>query len=280
VLPNLIVIGAMKAGTTYLYGLLGSHPDVFMSDPKELRFFVDGEGEWHRGQAWYESNFAGAGDAAVRGEASPRYARAPLFDGVPARMASVIPQARLVYLVRQPVERMRAHYQQLVYDGYESRPAVKALRDREYTDYLDTSRYAFQLERYLEHYPLDRILVLTAEHLWSDTAAQLERVAGFLGIAPFPERPEAGQHATADRELPRPWRNKVARSGAFRVARRIAPRPVRAAVHRATMVGPGVGADAARLPDDLTAELTDRVRPDVARLRELLGAGFEGWGLL
>jgi hypothetical protein len=280
-LPNLIVIGAMKAGTSSLYEYLRAHPQVFMSDPKELRFFVAGDGNWDRGLDWYERHFDDAGDARVRGEASPRYARAPLFAGVPERMASVVPDARLVYLVRHPVERMRSHYQQLVYDGWETRPAERALR--EYADYLDTSRYAFQLERYLEHFDASQVLVITTEDLRDARAAALSRLAAFLEIDDVwpAEAVAAVHHETVDKELPRPWRNAVRRLPGYGLAARVAPHRLRVAFHRASVEerGAGAGAAAAAVSPELVAELTDRLRPDVARLRELVGDAVGGWGI-
>ena len=101
-LPNLIVIGAERCGTSSLHRYLRSHPQVFMSKKKELNFFV-AEREWRRGRSWYERQFPA--DAPVRGESSPAYTAYPVFSGVPARLAALVPDAQLLYLVRDPVER-------------------------------------------------------------------------------------------------------------------------------------------------------------------------------
>jgi len=112
-LPNLVVVGAMKCGTTALHGFLDRHPEIAMSDPKELNFFFGpaagsgddapwAEGNRHRGVGWYRHQFPVA--APVRGESSPGYT-SPSEPHVAARMAALIPGARLVYLVRDPVER-------------------------------------------------------------------------------------------------------------------------------------------------------------------------------
>ena len=79
-LPTFIVIGAGKAGTTSLWGYLRDHPQVFMSDPKELDFFTV-EHNWSKGVGWYEAHFADAGDAVARGEASGSYTNWPNFAG-------------------------------------------------------------------------------------------------------------------------------------------------------------------------------------------------------
>jgi len=106
VLPNLLVIGAAKCGTTALHRYLGLHPDIFMSKSKELGFFCSSE-NWDERLRWYESQF---GAARVRGESSPSYTNCPRNKGVPERMASLVPDARLIYLVRDPVDRVISQY--------------------------------------------------------------------------------------------------------------------------------------------------------------------------
>src|SRR4051794_1541363 len=155
-LPNFLVIGAPKAGTTSLYHYLATHPQVFVSDPKELRFFIE-EINWRKGLGWYESQFAGADGAVARGELTPEYALHPVYGGVPERIASVLPDARLVYLVRDPIERMRSQYRHRVLDRLEARPIADAFRAD--PQYLDGSRYAFQIEQYLPWFDRERLLV-------------------------------------------------------------------------------------------------------------------------
>src|ERR671923_1441551 len=154
VLPNLIVIGAAKCGTTSLHEYLDAHPEVAMSREKELDFFVE-EKSWGRGVEWYERQFA---DAPVRGESSPSYTAYPRYRGVPERIRTVVPDAKLVYLVRDPIERIVSHFRhrQVVRPG--------ALEDAFADPYrreglVAPSRYWLQLERYLEHFPPEQILV-------------------------------------------------------------------------------------------------------------------------
>src|SRR5215210_6346576 len=95
-LPNLVVIGAQKCGTSGLHYHLGLHPEVSMSKPKELNFFI-GERNWPRGEDWYRRHFDP--NAKVRGEASPNYTAFPQHVGVPERMASMVPDAKLIYVL-------------------------------------------------------------------------------------------------------------------------------------------------------------------------------------
>src|SRR5688500_4466677 len=116
--PNLIVIGGLKCGTTSLHHYLNLHPQIAMSRPKELNFFVE-ELNWELGTDWYTSHFDPAAD--VRGETSPHYTNRPRFEGVAERIAESAPGARLIYMVRDPIKRLLSHYVHNVAGGYEQR---------------------------------------------------------------------------------------------------------------------------------------------------------------
>lgn len=159
-LPNFVVIGTTKGGTTSLYEYLRTHPDIFLPATKEPRFFTV-EDNWHRGVEWYKSNFdAAAGETAV-GEVSPCYTLYPALSGVPERMARLIPNARLVYVVRQPIERMCSHYLEHVAHGRQRRPITEALWEDQ--RYIYGSCYTLQIERFLEYFPREQLLVVTTE---------------------------------------------------------------------------------------------------------------------
>ncbi len=106
-LPNLIVIGSQKCGTSGLHYYLGLHPEISMSTPKELDFFI-AERNYPLGLDWYRSQFDP--QAKVRGESSPNYTAYPQHVGVPERMHSIVPEARLLYMVRDPIDRIAAHW--------------------------------------------------------------------------------------------------------------------------------------------------------------------------
>lgn len=181
-LPTFIVVGAMKAGTTSLYHYLRHHGEIYMPKVKELDFFVE-EMNWSRGVGWYEQQFAGVGSAAVaRGEASTVYTKFPRYRGVPQRMAALLPDVRLVYVVRDPIERIRSHYRHRVAMGAETdAPEVAVFENPIYLDY---SRYGLQIGQYLEHFAADQLLVITSEGLRSQRATTMRAVYEFLGVAP------------------------------------------------------------------------------------------------
>lgn len=177
-LPTFILIGAMKCGTTSLHRYLGAHPQICVSDPKEPDFFLRRN---EKDLTWYKRCFQGAAQA--YGEASTNYTKYPAFQGVPERMYRLLPDLKLLYLVRDPIERAVSHYAHNRVDGRESQSVDEAFRPAEDSHYLQTSRYHFQLSQYLEHYPEERVLVIESERLRSDRMHVLREIFAFLGVA-------------------------------------------------------------------------------------------------
>src|SRR5215212_8193151 len=179
-LPNLVVIGAARCGTTSLHRYLHLHPDIAMSGEKELNFFSF-DARWQRGISWYERQFPSG--TPVRGESSPSYSIYPRSPNVPARMARVVPDARLIYLVRDPVERVVSFYRfaRFVLRN-ETRELTEAVREFDASRYVVGSRYALQLERYLDYYPRGHILVVEQRDLLHRRAETMRLVFGFAGV--------------------------------------------------------------------------------------------------
>jgi hypothetical protein len=277
-LPNLVVIGGLKCGTTSLHHYLNLHPEIGMSRPKELNFFV-GELNWPLGRDWYASHFDPA--ERVRGESSPHYTNRPRFDGVAERLAETAPDARLIYMVRDPIDRMLSHYLHNVGGGYDDRPLAEALADPD-TAYVDRGRYFFQLEPYLERFERDRIELVSREELKADRAGTMRRVFAFLSV---------DEDFTSE-QFGREWETGTAKtSGRFRAMDRAVrlpglraidrhfdrlPERMRWAVER-VVHDPGAGAaPKPHLPAELRATLVERYRPDVERLEGWSGRSF-GW---
>jgi len=106
-LPNLIIIGAMKCATTSLHYYLNLHPEISMSKIKELRYFVE-QHNWHQGIEWYKSHFAA--NIPIRGETSPAYTEYPRFKNIVERMYMTIPKTKLIYILRDPIQRTLSHF--------------------------------------------------------------------------------------------------------------------------------------------------------------------------
>lgn len=277
-LPNFLVIGAMKAGTDSLYQYLRAHPQVFMSETKELDYFVE-ELNWRRGRAWYEQQFAAAGGARAIGEASTNYSKYPTYAGVPERIAALLPDVRLIYLVRHPIERMRSQYLHEVLMGRERRPIeVALLVDPTYVAY---SRYHLQLSRYLQYFPTDRILVVTSERLRDARRETLARVFTFLDVdAGWWEEAVLGHehHKTIEKRVAVPWVRRVQGWKGYRVLSARLPQALKHSTRR--FLTRGVDPAAAVVPGHVRERLEGVLRDDVARLREFVGPDFDGWGLL
>lgn len=285
-LPTFIVIGAMKAGTTSLFHYLREHDQIFMSRIKELDFFVT-EGNWSRGLDWYRHQFTDGGAALARGEASTLYTKYPEYTGVPERIARIVPDVSLVYVVRDPIERMRSHYQHRLMTGAENASPEEALLHN--PTYLRCSQYAMQLERYLEHFSRGQILVVTSEGLRRDRAATVRRVNEFLGVDPqrLPRSLDIEFYRTAERRSYPPvvW-------AARRWAKRHVPQAKRSKelvdsllTRRAFGTRGVAGTPDAHAAEDqvispqLRAKLADQLHDDVARLRSYMPPDFDGWGL-
>lgn len=179
-LPNLIVIGAMKCGTTSLHRYLDLHPEVHMSKMKETHYFVT-EKNWHKGLAWYESHFLA--DTPIRGETSPLYSMYPVYDGVPKRMHSLIPNVKLIYMVRNPLEKILSTYLHLLVEREADENIEKEfLNSKKRRFYIDTASYFSQLEQYLVYFSPEKILVVDSNDLKYTTEKTMQNIFRFLEI--------------------------------------------------------------------------------------------------
>lgn len=187
--PTLLIIGAHKAGTTSLYRYLDAHPEIRLSSQKELSYFAGPvsrptlESQWDRGPEWYRGHFIGT--AQVHGEASTAYTNYPHTTGVPQRIHEAIPEVKLMYAVRDPVDRMVSHYLHVRGLGRERRSLSDVLRSPRLTSsaYLLRSCYWLQLQQYLAWFEARQILIVPFEQLVRERRQTLSRVFRFLGVA-------------------------------------------------------------------------------------------------
>ena len=207
--PNFLVIGAQKAGTTALHGYLSEHPAVFCTSRKELHYFSL---TYPLGERWYLSHFPLATRAAATrvrrrvplavGESTPAY----LFDPrSPARVHAFNERMKLVAVLRDPVARAYSHYwmERETRDETRSFEDALAWEEREVVpeltrwiadpayishlqlfgrSYVSRGLYAEQLERWLELFPREQLLVFTSDELTNEPADTMSRVAEFLGV--------------------------------------------------------------------------------------------------
>jgi Sulfotransferase domain len=273
-LPNFLIIGAMKCGTTSLHRYLRGHPDVFMHPVQELRFFTE-EHNLGRGLTWYRNQFAGVGPVAAVGEASNVYARYPVYKGVPERIARVLPDVRLVYLVRHPMARLESHYRHRLVTGIEWRTAAEAVRaDRRY---IAVSMYGQQLQQYLQHFRAQQILTIRSEHLFSQPTEVLRRICDFLGVDGGRGPPFSASNVSAERSVAPVALRNLARFPAAKKAVKKASK----LLHRSPLRRFAQTADqpAFVLSHRQRAELVSLFDRDRKILAEITGETFDDWDL-
>ena len=285
-LPNFIVIGAMKSGTTSLFHYLQSHPQVFMSPLKEVDFFA-AELNWDRGLDWYRRQFSGASpDAVAIGEASTSYSKYPEYGGVPDRIAATLPDVRLIYVVRNPVDRIRSHYQHRSLIGAEREPIERAVLED--PRYVDCSRYAFQIRQYLRVFPQEQLLVVSSEDLRRDRERTIRGIYGFLGVdAGFVSDTLNREFYRTDERASYPpivwWLRRTVKRyvPAGKRAKELIDHILPSSLGRVPKESAAPAAKDATftIPDDVRAELVKRLREDVQELAPFMPEGFDGWGI-
>ena len=266
-LPSFVIIGAQKCGTTALHSYLARHPQICMSRPKELDFFV-AEKNWDRGLEWYHQRWKQK-HKEIRGESSPNYTAYPKFGGVPERMASLIPDAKLIFMVRDPVDRVRASYIHAYSNAVEARPMREAVLDPGMA-YVARSRYHEQLTQFLDHYPMERILLIEQGELLTERRTTLQRVFAFVGA-----RDDYWQSSYKDQRLETAARRRRTRLGVY-AAEKLPIRHWRKVRDHRPFSKPFVQPE---MEDSLRTELEDLLRDDAAAFRKLTGRSFETWSV-
>jgi hypothetical protein len=274
-LPNLIIIGAQKCGTTSLHYYLDRHPQISMSKEKELNFFTT-EFNWSKGVRWYESNFTG--NAKVHGEASPSYTNYPFYAGVPERMHSVVPEAKLIYVLRDPIDRILSHYVHVYAVGREGRNLTDALKDFEHNKYILRTKYWMQLEQYLEYFPKSRILVITQEDLLARRRETMREVFQFLEVESsfYSLRFFKKMHQSRYKRRKNEVGLRLARTLEPKLIQRLHPR-VRGVAEKVIYFPFSSKLEPPNLDPQLRQDLIDYLRDDLNRLRAFTGRRFEQW---
>ena len=160
--PDFIIIGAMKSATSTLHVQLSQQPGFWMTTPKEPNFFSD-EDVWAKGLGWYAGLFDGAAEGDIRGESSTHYTKLPDYPDCLDRMRAHVPDARLIYVMRHPVDRLISHYMHGWLNG-SIRGGLDEAVSR-YPELVQYGCYAMQLRPFLETYGPDKILPVFFERL-------------------------------------------------------------------------------------------------------------------
>jgi hypothetical protein len=290
-LPTFFIIGAAKSGTTSLHYYLDQHPQIQMSVSKEPNFFSGPENgipyPWGRVSRLeeYEQLFDPA--VGVRGEASTGYASHPRRQGVPERIKALVPDAKFIYLVRDPIARTMSQYQHRVATEGERRSLQEALGDLSdpYSLCICPSLYASQLDLYLRHFTRERMLVIDQAELLADRRSTLRQIFTFLSVDDMVDSLRFDEELNTSREhrvYPPAYAHlHYVRFGGpdvpapLRWIPRRVRRPLRRSVER-ILLSP---VETPTLDDDLRTRLAELYAGEVERLRALTGKTFPTWSI-
>lgn len=285
--PNLFIVGAMKSGTSSLHECLAQHPEIFMSATKEPAFFqLDDDmpsGKAARRGVWndvdlYLSLFKGGEYARYRGESTTDYTKAPHCGCAAARILAYQPEARIIYMMRDPVKRAISHYWWNV--SHEEEVHVPLVALQQDSRYVDVSRYSMQIEPYMKAFGAHRVFALTFEEFVSDSEACMAKLFAWLGVV----MPDSETIRVA-RANPTPdvvvqarvggWRGKVLNGSVASMFGSLVPRAMKRAI-RSTLER-RIERKSVDLVD-AEAYLRGELRGEIDRLGQLLGREFPQWG--
>lgn len=223
-LPDFIIVGTQKGGTSSLFYYLSQHPQVTPAIQKEIHYF---DNAYEKGERWYKARFPvlkkNGAQKVITGEASPYYIFHPY---AVKRIARDVPNAKLIVLLRNPVERAYSHYQMATRKGMETlsfeeaveieesrlKPEIEMLdADESYRSYVHQSFsyvargfYADQLERLFKHVSRENVLILNSEAFFSNPQHACDKAFTLLGVSPFILRnAKAVNFSTYPRDIPR-----------------------------------------------------------------------------
>jgi len=278
--PNLFIIGAAKCGTTSLHVALDAHRDIYMSELKAPGFFVP-EFDYHpKDERWYLELFADGEGCRYVGESSTHYSKRPYYEGVPGRLHEFSPDARILYLMRDPIDRAISHYwhntRSIRPEFHESRTMLRAIRED--PNYRHFGDYAMQLAPWLERFG-DAVLPLVFEEMVADPPATLERISGWLGLEREP--PTGMEHRNRrGRKVRRPRSEILSRfrhSPIWNALAPLVPGKLRTLARRASIREEAPPT----LPDESDAVrefLGPWASEKIMDLERLLDREFSGWG--
>ena len=299
-LPDFLIAGVPKAGTTALHAALVRHPDLYLPSVKEPKFFLSdgpppttggpGDVQTYQEHVWrqseYEALFDPAPPGARLGEATPFYLYAR---DAHERIKSLVPSARLIVLLRDPVDRAHSNWTHLWNAGLEpeadfltacrAEPARKAAGWADFWHYVSLGKYGEQVRHLYEHFPREQVLLLRYKELKDAPAATLDRVCAFLGvrtgvITSVP-RENVNRHVVEDNDVNRVLRALLRAGGSFGhrfpvPLRLVARGPLLTLLHRKTGTRP------VTTPEERAA-LLPLFADDIALLQDVTGENYDDW---
>lgn len=280
--PESYLIGAQKAGTTTLAYLLNQHPQLTIGQTKEPHFFTD---NWSKGLDWYRKQFPDSSNTICM-DASTSYSMAPLTEGwkhrdpriyedIPARVHSVSPEAKFIYLLRDPVERTYSGYWHDVRMGVRNGEFRTVVQSDPF--YLDVSDYHGQLLRWLEYFPLSSFHFVVFEEMRKSPDQIVNECFTFLGLPTLTDSIRQEEAQNQSRQVGWVGRRinqiEIAFPGLRAVLKSTLPRGIRTFVNK-------VKAGSARLPsmgEEDRRFLIEHFRERNQNLQKLIGTSLDRW---
>jgi hypothetical protein len=271
---DFVVIGAQKSGTTSLAAQLAEHPEICISRIKEPGFF-SGAADWQSNLAQYHQLFDPE-EGPICGEASTMYTFLPESPATSSRLHAYNPDLKLIYIMRNPVDRVISHYSHNLVRGIEPRSPEKAVIED--GRYVNRSRYGVQIRPYLDFFGREQILLLVFEEYIANQYAILEQVANFLGVSRsgFEDVETTAQHKSVG--VPYLKHESVAKftqTDIFRSVRAIVPEELRHTVRHRLL------SNKLEMTPEFGPELQESiwrlVADDVTMVEDLLGRSLRAW---
>jgi len=206
--PNFFIVGAMKSGTSSIHSILADHPEIFMSQPKEPCRFVEPQilkQKWVdmykegycKDEKKYLSLFENAGNAKIIGESSTDYSKLPLIDNVVEKIYAFNPNAKILYIMRNPVNRTISHYWHAVKREGELRNIDQAIQEE--PGFINVSDYAMQLTPYIQRFGREQVKAITLEEFNQNTIDHIKQIFQWMGVDEhyIPQNLNEREHETA-----------------------------------------------------------------------------------
>lgn len=278
-LPDFVVAGFMKTGTTSIDAYLRQHPDLVLPHDRKETHFFEKEKNWSRGHDWYNSLYKKEG---IRGEVCPGYAKRHCFSGVAARIKNKSPNAKIIFCVRNPVNRALSHYRHKLASGNEKREPNAALCPT--TDsgnhYLRCSEYAYQIRLYVDCFGKENIHVLTSKELRESPKEAINGIFNHIGASTIQVKSIERRHKSGQKRLPTwnwiysPWKSSTSFGRTVEyVGKGLLPK-------RLYRKGPRIGnIEIPSLKRETRVAMKDYFREDVNRLSEMTGKDFDHWDI-
>jgi hypothetical protein len=269
-LPSILLIGAMKSGTTSLYLDLAQHPGIFLADDKEPHALCSDEVLTAAGRQRYAAHYARARPGQLLLDASTGYSKRPDYEDVPSRALATLPASfKVIYLVRHPIDRILSQHHHEYTAGLVGSDVEQAVRENR--RYIAYSSYAYQLEPWLHACGAERVRVIPFERYVTDRPAVIRELSTFLGLAEAGLLDEPAQAANTSTNKPvrnRFWDGVYHHPVYRNMIRRVLPLKLRATLMR--MALPKATARKSEAAPVQWQWLVDELAPDVRRLHELL----------